>query len=308
MFKLRWGYFTSGIVIGLILFLSFLSSLPDGKLHIFFCDVGQGDGAYVRFPDGRDMVIDGGPNDKVIDCLGRHMPFWDKTIDMVLMTHPQKDHMQGLLTLFKRFKVNYFLRSDVINSTDGYRELMSEVDQHQIRVKYMTAGDMVEVGSTTLSFIWPTSSQLAKGIRQSDRNLAASKNDADILGDTSLGDLNDYSLVFFLRLGSFDVLFTGDADSRVEDNYSATKLADGIVEVLKVPHHGSKTGMNEQFLSWINPRLAVISVGKNSYGHPALQVVNQMSDADTQLLRTDLSGDIEVVADGSVWWVKSSRE
>ena len=96
MFKLRVGYVISGIVTGLILLFSFIATLPDGKLHIVFCDIGQGDAAYVRFPDGRDMLIDGGPNDKVLNCLGKHMPFWDRRINLVVLTHPQKDHMQGL--------------------------------------------------------------------------------------------------------------------------------------------------------------------------------------------------------------------
>src|SRR3989344_8210677 len=123
MFKLRVGYLISGVATGLVLLFSFLGSLPDGTLHIVFCDVGQGDAAYIRFPDGRDMVVDGGPNDRVIACLGRHMPFWDRHIDMVAMTHPQKDHMQGLIAVFERFDVDYFLRSDIGNTTEGYQRL-----------------------------------------------------------------------------------------------------------------------------------------------------------------------------------------
>ena len=93
MFKLLRGYVISGIITGCILLVSFLFTLPDGKLHIFFCNVGQGDAVYIRFPDGRDMLVDGGPNDTVLQCLGRHMPFWDREITMVVNSRPQNDHL-----------------------------------------------------------------------------------------------------------------------------------------------------------------------------------------------------------------------
>src|SRR3989344_728069 len=101
MFKLRYGYLISGIITGSILIFSFFGSFPDGKLHIVFCDVGQGDAAYVRFPDGQDMVVDGGPNDNVLGCLGKYMPFWDRHIDLVMLSNPQKDHLQGLISVLE---------------------------------------------------------------------------------------------------------------------------------------------------------------------------------------------------------------
>lgn len=279
MFKLRTGYFVSGIATGLILLFSFLTSLPDGKLHITFCNVGQGDAAYVRFPDGRDMVIDGGPNDAVIKCLSKHMPFWDRHIDMVLLTHPQKDHMQGLPAVFERYRVDYFLRSDIENMTDGYKKLMVIVAKKHIAKKLVRTGEKITLGESTLSFLWPS---------------------PDVLG-ASTADLNDYSLVFWLRYGSFDALFTGDADTRVETNYTNSVLADGIVEVLKVPHHGSKTGMNDAFVQWIRPKFSVISVGKNNYGHPSSEAMNLLGTIGSQIHRTDKEGDIEIVSDGRSW-------
>ena len=94
MFTFKIGYFICGLTTGLIIFFSFLASLPDGKLHIVLCDVGQGDAIYVRFPDGRDMLVDGGPNDRVLGCLGRHIPVSDKALHKHLITHSQTDLMQ----------------------------------------------------------------------------------------------------------------------------------------------------------------------------------------------------------------------
>lgn len=297
--KLSIGYLISGIATGLILLFSFIWTQPDGKLVLVFCDVDQGDGAYVRFPDGRDMVVDGGPNDRIIDCLGRHMPFWDRHIDMVVMTHPQKDHMHGLIAVFERYEVDYFVRSDVTHTTEGYANLMATVRRKNIPEKYMTRGEKIVVDDTSLSFLWPTFEQVSKGQKAS----LAAAGSSDVLGDAA-GDLNDYSLVFVLRFGSFDVLFTGDADTRVEKYYIRSALADEQVEVLKVPHHGSRTGMTEGFVSWLDPELSIISLGKNSYGHPAKEIVDIIQKSGSKLMRTDERGDITVISDGKNWMVE----
>ena len=161
MFRLRIGYLVGGITTGLILLLGFFWSLPDGKLHLAFCDVGQGDAAYVRFPDGRDMLVDGGPNNKVLECLGRHMPFWDRHINLVVLTHPQKDHMQGLIAVLDRYGTDYFVRSDIANSTEGYQQLMGVIERRGVKQKFVTTGETIAVGSTTLSVLWPSGDQIA---------------------------------------------------------------------------------------------------------------------------------------------------
>jgi beta-lactamase superfamily II metal-dependent hydrolase len=110
--------------------------------------------------------------------------------------------------------------------------------------------------------------------------------------------------VFWLRYGSFDALFPGDADQHVEDNYIDTRLADSVVELLKVPHHGSRTGMTEAFVRWLKPKIAVISVGKNTYGHPSVEAIHLLESVGAQVHRTDKEGDVEVVSDGKGWVVK----
>lgn len=297
MFKLRTGYFISGIATGLVLLFSFISSLPDGRLHIYVCNVGQGDAVYVCFPDGRDMVVDGGPSDAIIACLGKYMPFWDRHIDMVVMTHPQKDHMQGLISVFERYRVDYFIRSDIDNTTDGYKRLIEVAQRKHVSTRFVSAGERITVGSATLTFLWPSSDQIAKG----KRAVASGTRDASRVLGAAVGDLNDYSLVFWLRFGSFDAFFTGDADTRVETEYTGNALADETVELLKVPHHGSRTGMNEAFVNWLRPKFAVISVGKNNYGHPSGEALRLLESVGSVIHRTDKEGDIEVVSDGVHW-------
>jgi competence protein ComEC len=308
MGNLKIGYFITAITTGLVLLFSFLQSLPDGTLHMYACSVGQGDGMYVRLPDGKDMVIDGGPNESIINCLGKYMPFWDRHIDMVIMTHPQKDHLQGLIAVMDRYRVDYFIRSRVDNPTEGYKTLLSKVARNKTHTKFMVAGDRVTIGSIELSFLWPTQEQIAKGngAPLATAVLGATA-DTNIKDEAPVGDLNDYSLVFWLRYGSFDALFTGDADTRVESGYVASALADKTVELLKVPHHGSRTGMNEAFIQWIKPAISIISVGKNTYGHPSRDAINILTSVSSQIYRTDKDGDIEVVTDGQGMQVVSHK-
>jgi competence protein ComEC len=288
--KLRTGYLISGIITGIIMLVSFILTQPDGKLHVVFCNVGQGDAAYIRFADGRDMLIDGGPNASVLSCLGRHMPFWDKTIDIVALTHPQNDHLGGLESVLDRYTVGNIVRSDVTNATDGFQNLMATVQKKNIPVKLMTAGDRITVDTTSLSVLWPSPEQMAP-------------QEGSVLG-AATGEPNDYSLVFALRYGTFDVLFPGDADSHVEAKYIQLQDASNPVEVLKVPHHGSKTSMTPDFLFALKPALAVISVGKNSYGHPSREAVIMLQNINSRVLRTDVAGDVEVVSDGRTWKVE----
>lgn len=307
MFRLRIGYLIGGITTGLVILLSFFWTLPDGKLHLVFCNVGQGDAAYIRFPDGRDMLVDGGPNDLVLQCLGRHMPFWDRHINIVALTHPQKDHMQGLISVLDRYGTDYFVRSDIANTTEGYERLMDVVKRRKVKQKFVTTGETIAVGSTTLSVLWPSAEQVARMnpqrsdlVSEQGRTLSGT-----VLGATSLPDLNDGSIVFALRYGSFDALFPGDADTRIEHGWRDLGRALDVLEVLKFPHHGSKTGMTEAFLESLQPKLAVISVGKNSYGHPAESVLATLARQGVRVKRTDQGGDIEVVSDGVRWHLEN---
>jgi competence protein ComEC len=293
MFKLRWGYLISGIITGCILLVSFLGSLPDGKLHIFFCNVGQGDAIYVRFPDGRDMLVDGGPNDSVLQCLGRAMPFWDREITIVVNSHPQSDHLKGLISVVNRYKVDYVVRSDIASASDVYAQFIDAITRHHVPQRLVTRGEHISIGNTSLSVIWPSESQIAYMHPA-----------GNVLGVTSDSNLNDGSLVFFLHYGAFDALFPGDADSHVEGQYTGDQLADGQVEVLKVPHHGSKTGMTKAFVDWIKPVISVISVGKNSYGHPSVEAITMLQNVGSTIHRTDKEGDIEIVSDGKGWRIQ----
>jgi len=307
------------IVLGLIGSLTWLSifSFPDSKLHLIFCDVGQGDAILIT--RGFDQIlIDGGPNDKVLSCLADNMPFWDKKIEVVALTHPEADHLTGLLSVLDKYEVEYFLTGPEGNNSAGYQELLTRLTKSEIlnskseikdtnfqnpefktfeKLKFLSfgfvsnfvlrasdltrvvnpySGEKIKVGEIVLKSLWPEE-EWAEAV----------------LGTSTTSDhLNDFSLVFLMEYKDKKVLLMGDADSRVQykfiDNLTALPI-----DILKFPHHGSKTGITEEFLQKISPKVAVISVGKNSYGHPSDFTLDLLKKFNIIIRRTDIEGEIK---------------
>lgn len=277
-------------------------SLPDGRLHIVFCDVGQGDAAYIRTPNNQDMLIDGGPDDKVLSCLGRHMPFYDRTIDVVVLTHPQKDHLQGLISVVERYTVKYFVIGMEGNTTEGYKKLVTAISDKKIPVKNLYTGDKFSLGKVEFDVLWPEKSWVAAQLGSDLERAKGLTPDSAVLGLSTDTELNDFSYYLDLKYGSFSALFTGDADSRIQPEImKSADLPD--VDVLKFPHHGSKYGATDEFLEKVSPETAVISSGKNPWGHPTKEALDLLLDRKVQIKRTDLEGDVEIISNGRRWFV-----
>ena len=283
--------------------------LPDGKLHIVFCNVGQGDAIYIKTPKGNDILVDGGPDDKVLGCLSSHMPFWDRDLEMVVLSHPQADHLTGLILVASRYSLSYFITSPAGNTTLGYKKLVDLIKNNGVRVKNVYTGEIIDFGDGVIfKVVWPEEKwakskvDLASG--QNFGSLLQGINEEVLGAETIDKELNDFSTMILVQMNEFDVLLSGDGDSRIDDMVLADNLFPTI-EVLKVPHHGSKTAMTEKFIQAIHPNLAVISVGKdNKYGHPVLSTLEQIQNTGTKILRTDQKGEIEVVSDGKGWGVR----
>jgi competence protein ComEC len=259
------------------------AKLNDGKLHIIVCDVGQGDGILIRTPDGSDILVDGGPDDSILNCLSSHLPFWDRTIELMVLTHPHTDHAAGLVDVLKRYTVLYFVTEKVLGSTATYKRLEDELAAQKLSAQYSFAGDRIDLADKTqLLTLWPTREWFNASQLQA-------KNEQNL-------DLNGFCLVQLFTYGNFTLLLTGDAGSLTEDKIAAEV---GKVDVLKVPHHGSKTGMGDYFLSQINPSIAIISVGTNNrYGHPAQSALDLLKSHNIKTFRTDQDKTVEIVSDG----------
>ncbi len=266
------------------------AKLNDGKLHIIVCDVGQGDGILIRTPDGSDILVDGGPDDSILNCLSSHMPFWDRTIELMVLTHPHTDHAAGLVDVLKRYTVLHFVTEKVLGQTATYKRLEDELAAQKLTAKYVFSGDRIDLADKTqLLTLWPSHEWLNSSGLQAGNGTSDSVN----------LDLNGFCLIQLLTYGNFKVLLTGDAGFITEDKIAAEV---GKVDVLKVPHHGSKTGMSDYFLTQINPSLAIISVGANNrYGHPAQTALDLLKSHNIKTLRTDKNGTVEVISDGQTF-------
>lgn len=263
------------IVSFLLLFGVFLYEtirFNDGKMHIVFCDVGQGDAVFVRTPKGADILVDGGPDNKVLSCLSSHMPFYDRDLELVFLTHPDSDHMAGLIEIVRRYSVKRFYTSDIQGDTDLYREFVRLLKERSINTEYTWMGDRMKVSDNVeIETLWPP--KQSSGFVKNNKNI--------------------FSLVQHLSFGDFDMLLTGDTESA-----ELNAIMSGVdnIEVLKMPHHGAKNGVDSQLFKEFHPALAVISVGKdNRYGHPAEGVLKLLQDYKIRYKRTDRDGKVEIV-------------
>lgn len=267
------------------------TGVRDDKLHIIACDVGQGD-AILVIQENYQLLIDGGPNDSVIACLDRYIPIEDRVLEAVVLTHPDKDHYGGLDSVLDHYKVETFIYSGLESSSDSYQVLKNALGGMVDSVMPVSSGQVLRLGLIYLDIYNPQRSNTE------DNMLGIQEKDAD---------KNEYSVVINLRFGEFDALLTGDlspdAGKKMVDN---NNLPD--VEYIKVSHHGSKNGLDEFLLSKVKPEIAVISVGKNSYGHPHPEVLDLLSRYAIETFRTDIHGDIEVISDGNIWWVEGRKK
>lgn len=270
------------ILIGLALLIGLvwaaIFSLPDNNLHLVFCDVGQGD-AILIYQGSNQILVDGGPNQSVLNCLSNHMPFWDREIEMVIATHPEADHITGLIDVIERYNVNQLVISSVGKDTAVFKKFQDAVLKENSEIYFPQAGDRIKLKSLELSVLWPQSQEKILGAATTEK------------------EINDTSIVFLLSYGNFDALLTGDISTKVD---SQLDLSD--IEVLKLAHHGSKYSTSEEFLKQIQPELAVISVGKNPFGHPTEEVIERLKNQ--AILRTDQDGEIEIVSDGEKWGIE----
>jgi len=310
-----WRYFFFFILLMVsVVWLAVVYS-PSPALKIVNCDVGQGDAAIVIYKTTQ-IVIDGGPNNEILECISNHIPFWDRSIEMVILSHPQKDHFQGLIEVVKRFDVANFLGTELDSSTPDYRVLKELLKQKDVAVVNPRSGMKLRVGMIYLDIVWPQSEFLAQYTEeiknQGNEEQEGQGNEipkikkTGVLGAfTSRRDPNDFSVVVIVKYGDFQALFTGDIGPEINNQLSVNPLIKNL-EYIKVPHHGSKNGLTEKLLKAVNPSVAVISAGKgNSYGHPHEEVIKLLRDKEIKILRTDEMGDVQVETDGQKIFIKN---
>ncbi len=272
-----------GSVICIALGWQWMIHRPDGYLHVYFFDVGQGDATLIQTPSGRQILIDGGYYPTLMkQHLGSNLPLWDKQIDLLIATHPDADHVTGLPELFDRYQFDQLLVSypDADDNNSGpYAELLDRARANDVQITRPQAGDVIEIGDgVRLEIIHPATDLLQDG-------------------------RNDNSLSLRLVFGETKVLLTGDAEAAGERAMLATGLP-LQANIYKAGHHGANNASSERFLDQVRPQLVIVSAGAdNRFGHPHIDLLNRVAARGAKVLRTDTLGTIEIISDGeNTWW------
>lgn len=259
------------------------------NLQIIFFDVGQGDAVFIETPQRYQILIDGGPGSAILEKLGIEMPFWDRTIDLVILTHPERDHVAGLLEVLKRYKVENILWTGIVRDTQEFKEWEKAIEGEKANIKIAQSGQRIKIlpGKLYLEILYPLE---------------------DLEGQ-ELKNSNNTSIVSRLVFDENSFLFTGDIQKSAEKELvekGAEKGAKLLLDVLKVSHHGSKNASSKEFIEKVLPEIAVISAGKgNSYGHPHQEVLDILESYGIRILRTDQAGDIKIISDGKNYEVSN---
>jgi competence protein ComEC len=258
--------------------LLYLILVPQhGKLEVHFLDVGQGDSILIESPSGIDMLIDGGPDRSVMRQLPGQLGFFDRTIDIVLATHPDQDHIAGLDDVLEKYRVSSLIESGV-QHTSPFTEALDAAAEEEPGLTRIAArrGMRIDLGDGAY---------------------------ADVLfpdRDVSNVETNDGSVVLHLVYGDTSFLLGGDAPSKVEDYLVSLDANSVKSDVLKASHHGSKNSSDDTWLAAVDPALVVVSAGKgNSYGHPAPEVVERIRNIGARMLSTIDEGTVTLVSDGT---------
>jgi competence protein ComEC len=272
---------------GTVLIWLAVAALPDGKLHVTFLDVGEGDAVWLETPSGQQVLINGGPSPVQMTAhLGRRMPFWDRTLDLVVLTDPRDEHLVGLLPILERYRVTHVVQGAQACNTPACARWRALLQERGIAVQPSAAGTRIDLGGgLILTVLHPIGEPLTGA-------------DSDVASD-SLVLRVDYGQTCFLLAGG------------VEQGAEAAILARGEhvrCDVLQVGDHGSQQATSPIFLEAVHPALAVISCGEgNRAGHPAQETVERLTEYGATVVRTDLYGSVEVISDGVGYEVKVGR-
>ena len=299
------------VVLCLLLFggivILITSQADQNSFETYFCDVGQGDATLFQISNTQ-VLIDGGANDSVLKCLEAHMPWGDKTIEVIILTHPDKDHYGGLMYVLNYYSVLNYFSVPVLKANQDFEALIDKLESLSLTqglvVSCLFSGDKVypnrqKYSNWYLTIIRPNKDWWLHSVDK-DNQFSEELCFKEVVNDNL--DTNEMSLVIHNKYIDFDVLINGDAESPTQISQIKSGLLPLNVEISTAPHHGSKDGISESWLDLISPEVVIFSVGEsNTYGHPHPEVQQLLDENQIKYIRTDKLGTISVVSDGNMW-------
>lgn len=267
--KLIYGILIVLFVLVLIL-AGIIFSARKNVLQVTFLDVGQGDSILIS-EGSNQILIDGGKDGKLLlEKLGKYIPFWDRNIEMIIATHPDQDHIGGLIDILKSYQVDSVLETNAQSESETYKKLAEDIKAESAQKIEAKKGVKIKLSDGAIADVLFPIDSLPEAIDNAS---------------------NDNSIVVKLTYGENTFLFTGDLPSTKETGF-INSSQDMTTQILKVSHHGSKYATGNAFLEAVKPQEAIISVGKNSYGHPNQEVIQRLLQRNIKIIRTDERGDI----------------
>lgn len=255
-----------------------VDQFTSGTIKITFLDVGQGDASFIEFPGGGQMLVDCAVDARILEALGRVMPYYDRDLDYLVISHPDLDHYGGCIDVLTQYNVKNIVYNGMQKPSDKAWQWFWDLVQKEGAIYHeLRQEEIWDIASTTVHFYYP--SQSVKELIKTD--LYKNYNG------------NNLSIIMGLESVGHQVLFTGDAETDLEKYLVSTYNNKLKSDILKVGHHGSSNSSNKDFLAVVQPAYTVISVGKeNKFGHPTLRVLKRLERTNAQIFRTDLQGDI----------------
>lgn len=279
--QLHWYLF--GVLLAATIFIWYAAVNEDrsGLLLVAFLDAGQGDAIFIESPSGNQVLVDGGPDRSILRQLSKVMPFYDRSIDMLIVSNPDKDHFAGFLDILRSFKIGAVVEPGTVGASAEYKTFEKLIEEKPAPRFLARRGQVIDLGGGAfLEILFP---------------------DRDVSGV----DVNNGSIVAKLSYGATSFLLTGDAPQNIEEYIARLDGKRLDVDVLKVGHHGSRTSTSETLLGFASPTYAVISAGKeNKYGHPHQEVLDRLKQFEAKTLGTYEVGRIVMESDGETILVK----
>ena len=249
---------------------------PNTELQISILDVGQGDAILLEAPNGQVILVDGGPDKTVLRRLGEELSFWERRIDLLVLTHPHEDHLAGFNSIINRYTIGGIMISGVEAKSQSYQHFLEVISEKHIPLLVVEHPLNVVFGDIRLETIYPQTSFKGKRI----------------------SNVNNSSIVMRVVYKDFEMLLTGDAEE-IEEQAILASGSSIQADVLKAGHHGSETSSSEDFVKTVKPNVVVISSGQgNSYGHPSPRTLKRLERLHIPVRRTDIEGTIHLMTDG----------
>lgn len=282
--NLRWFILLGLIIVSLLLWFVVIRENHKGILTFAVLNIGQGDALWIESPTGVQVLVDGGPNNTLMREVPYIMPWYDRHIDMIVVTNPDKDHYEGFISLMKKYSVDTVLEPGTTNKSDTYATLEKEISDKKIKKVTAQRGQVIDLGGGAyLQVLFP---------------------DRDISGLPS----NDGSLVMKLVYGETSVMLQGDSTAKIEDYLLTLGTTTLKSTILKAGHHGSRTSSTEEYVRVVDPEWTVISSGiNNDYGHPHIETVETMEKLKISTYDTCNNGRLVFESDGKSFILKNKN-